>query len=148
MWAAPRDYERVGDKIVAALDQVAADTREILQSAQPRNVDGRGMASLEVGQKGGPRILAGAKEYAVGMLRGLLWQGGDMQSTQRDVGALGAVVIGKRVGTRSRGDVDLDDDQVRPVVQVQSLHMLVLKCHLVAVIQIAGKGSQAKRWKQ
>ena len=115
------------------------------QRAQARFIARRWMARRESPPGRRPGILAGTEEDGVGVLRRLLGQRGDVQAAERDVGALGAVVVGERVGAGGRGDVDLDDHQVRLVVQVEPLHMLVLERHLVVVIQIAGERRQAER---
>ena len=49
-----------------------------------------------------------------------------MQATQNDVCATLAVVIRQGVGAISGGDVDLDDDQVRFVVQFEGFDVFVL----------------------
>src|SRR5258708_37827586 len=98
-----------------------------------------------VRQEGRPRILTGAEEDTVRVLRGLLWQRGDMQPAQRDVCTLGAVVIGERIGTGSRGDVHLDDNQLWLGVGHERLHMLGLERRGVALVHIAGERYHAER---
>ena len=56
-----------------------------------------------------------------------------------------AVVVRDAIGTVRRGDVDLDDHQVRRVVQVERLHVLVLNLHVVVLAQVRGQRGQAER---
>ena len=59
-----------------------------------------------------------------------------------------AVVIRDAIGAVRGGDVDLNDDEVRRVVQVERLHVLVLNLHVVVIAQIRGQRREAERREQ
>ena len=85
------------------------------------------MAGREVAKKPRKGVFAWPDEDRVGVRRGFFGQGGDVQPAQRDVRALASIVIGDAIGAVGVGDVDLDDDQVRVIVQIERLDVLVLE---------------------
>ena len=113
-----------------------------------RAVERLGPAGAEVAQERRPGVLARPAEHAVGVPGGLLRQARRVQPAEADVGALGAVVVGVAVGAPGRGDVGLDDDEVRLVVEAQRLDVLVLQVDLVVGVEVAGQGGEAERREQ
>ena len=109
------------------LDQVAADRRDVLERPQARLIAALRRAGGEVAQELREGVLAGSEEDRVGVRRGFLGQRGDVQAAERDVRALAAVVIGNPIRAIGVGDVDLDDDQVRVIVEIERLDVLVLQ---------------------
>src|SRR5689334_24608792 len=54
-------------------------------------------------------------------------------------------MVGERIGAGRRGNINLDDDQIRLIGEIEPFHMLILKRHLVVVVQIARERRQAER---
>ena len=67
-----------------------------------------------------------------------------MQSSQRHMRALCAIVVRQLVGAIGRRDVNFDGDQVWLIVQVDALHVLVLDGHLIIRRQVAGQRGQSQ----
>ncbi|MEJ2348274.1 MAG: hypothetical protein P8Y03_00675 [Anaerolineales bacterium] len=80
----------------------------------------------------------------IGVPGGFTRQRGDVQPAQAHVRAFPAVVIGQLVSAGCRSDVDLDDHQVRFIVDIQALDVLVLDRDLVLIAQVCGQGCQAQ----
>src|SRR5689334_25439578 len=72
--ASARYHNRVGDEIVAALDQVTPDVWNALKCADGRGIDRRWVARPVVRQEGRPCIFAGAEKDAIRMVGGFLRQ--------------------------------------------------------------------------
>ena len=140
--ASPGDDDRVGHQVQAALDQVSTDRRYGDQRPLLRDVPGPRPAAAEVVEEPWPGVLSRPEKDAVRVLRRLLGKRGHVQPAERDVAAPGAVEVGDLVGPPSRGYVDLDDDQVRLIVQGQPLDMLVGDGHLIALIEVGGEGRE------
>ena len=71
-----------------------------------------------------------------------------MQPAQRDVAPAGAIVVGDSVSAVRIGDVDLDDHEIGPVVELQPLHVIVNQFDIPIGGQKPGQGGKAKRRKQ
>jgi hypothetical protein len=71
-----------------------------------------------------------------------------VQAAERDEAAARSVQIGQPVGAIGVGDVDLDDNQVRDIVECQRLDMLVLDDRAIVRIEIGGERGKAERRKQ
>ena len=76
------------------------------------------------------------------MAGGLIGKRSHVQSPQHDVSATLPVMIGDSIGAESRCDVDLDDDQVRRIVELQFLDMFVRDRDLIFRWQIPGERGQ------
>ena len=83
--AAARDDDRVGHEVQPPLDQVAADGRHAEEGAVLGDVPGTRPTGPEISQELRPRVLARTKKYRVRVLRRLLGQRGDMQTSQCDM---------------------------------------------------------------
>jgi hypothetical protein len=127
-----------------ALDEIPPDARQAGQGADRRAVAWRRPAGTVVRQERGPGVFARAEEDGVGVRRGLLREGGDVQSTQHDVGSAPAIVIGQLVGPAGGRDVGLDHHQVGLVVEVERFDVLVLERDLIVVVEIAGQRGEAE----
>ena len=79
------------------------------------------------------------------MRRRFVGQRRDVQTSERDEGTLGAIVIGQPVGAPRVRDVDLDDYEIRPIVSGQRLDVLVDDLGLVVRPQVRGKRGEAER---
>lgn len=127
-----RDDDRIGHEIALALDQVAADRRQALdRAAAGRDVARLRAPRAEVIEEARECLLAGADEDGVGVARRFLGHGGDVQPAECDEAALGAIVIGQRIGAIGVGDIDLDDDEIGRVVGAQQLDMIVDQLRLI-----------------
>ncbi len=78
----------------------------------------------------------------------LLGERGDVKSAERHEAALGAVVVGDAIRAGGVGDVDLDHDQVGPIVGVEPLDVLVDDHGFVVGRQIRGERGQTERREQ
>ena len=142
---AARDHQRVRHQVERAFDQVAADLWQALQCALGRSVPFLWAAGPVISKKCRPGGLARTEEDAIGVGGGLFGQGGDVQPAQAYIGALAMVMVRQAISAVGVGDVDLDDHQIRLVVQVERLDVLVLQGDLVIFIQITRQGSQPER---
>src|SRR5262245_53184975 len=75
-------------------------------------------------------------------------QGSDVQPTKRDIRAARAIVIGYLVGAVRVGDVDLDDDEVRLIVEVELFDMFILQRYFEIGIQVSGESREPQRRKE
>src|SRR5687767_4188127 len=71
-----------------------------------------------------------------------------METAEHDVGAARPVMVGDAVGAVRVGDVDLNDDEVRAIVQVERLYMLVLNRGLDVGVEIGRQRGQSERRKE
>ena len=143
--AAAAHDQGVGHEIPVALDEVAPRRRQPGERPFRGAVQRPGPAGAEVGEKRRPGVLARPAEHAVGVPGGLLRQARRVEAAEADVGAPGAVVVGVAVGAAGRGDVRLDDDQVRLIVEAQRLDVLVLQVDLVVRVEVSGQRREAER---
>src|SRR5262249_15011747 len=123
---ATRDYDRIGDEVVAATNQVATNKWKTIQGAAARrNVDLLRFACAEIAEKLRERLFAGAEEDRVGVRGGFVGQRRDMKTAQANKNSFCAVVVGEAIRPVCVGDVDLDHDEVGAVVGSQRLNVLV-----------------------
>src|SRR5207248_6781246 len=71
-----------------------------------------------------------------------------MKPAQRHVGAAGAVASGDLIRAIRVRDVDLNDDQVRFVIEIELLDMLVLQRNLESRIEVRGQRGQSEGRKE
>lgn len=71
-----------------------------------------------------------------------------MEAAKRDVCTLASIVVGDAIRAIRVGDVDLDNNQVRLIVQLQRLDVLVLEADVGIGREAGGEGRQAERGKQ
>jgi hypothetical protein len=147
--AAAADDDRIGHEIAAPPDQVAPDWRQRLEGPA-----GRGLIALprsagtEILEKRRKDLLPRAEEDRVRMRRCFFGQRRHVKAPEGDEAASRAVGVRDRVGAKGIGDVDLDDDQVRGVLDRQALDVLVNDRGLVVVVQIGGQCCEAERREQ
>ncbi len=142
--AASRDDDGVGDEIELPPNEVPADRRQLLQGPRGRFVTAQRATGLEIAQEPRERVLAGPQEDRVRVRRGLLRQGRDVEASEHDVGSPRPIVVGDPVGAVGVGDVDLDDDEVRVIVEIEPLDVLVLEDDFEVGIEIGREGRQAQ----
>jgi len=142
--AAARDHDRVGNQVEGAPDEVAPRHRRFLEGSPAGTIDAAGDARPEVPEELRPSVLPGAQEEGVGVRRSLAGERGDMQPPETDMHPAGAVMVRDPVGPAGGGDVDLDGDQVRAVLQVERLHVLVADRGLVVGIEVTRQGGQSQ----
>ena len=92
------------------------------------------------------RLLTRANEDCISMGSGLVGQRRHMQPIECDERAVRAIVIGQSVGSIGVGDVNLDDDEVGPVVRAQRLNVIVHQFRLVVVGQECGESGEPQWW--
>jgi len=148
VWTAAGDDDGVRDQVQVPLHEVAANGRQTGERPYDGAILQLGIAAPEVGEEGGPRVLAGADEDRVRVGRRLLRQRGHVQAAEDDISALRAIVVGQPIRAAGGGDVDLDDDEVRLVGEIELLDMLVLHHDVVIGPQIRGQGREAQRREQ
>ena len=128
-----RDDDRVRDQVETPLDQIAAH-----RAARPPacvSSSGRRVRACraEVGEKARPRVLAGTEKDRVGVRAPLRRAATSRADRQGPRTHRAAVVIGDAIRAAGRRDVDLNDHQIRFVVEPQRLDVLVLDLRLVIV---------------
>ncbi len=143
-----RDDDRVRHEIPCALDQIAPHSRQPVERADPRLITPGGRAASIVVEKLRPGIFAGPEKNRVRMRCGLLGQRRYVQAAEHDISAAFAVMVGQTIRPPRRRDVDLDDDQVRAVLELQPLDMLVLNFHVIVVAHVPGERGETERRKQ
>ena len=82
------------------------------------------------------------------MQHGFIGKRGDMQSAQNDVGAPQAIHVSNCIGTICVGDVHLDHDKVRLIIQFEFLHVLILEVDLVVRRKVCSECGEAQWRKQ
>jgi hypothetical protein len=93
-------------------------------------------------------MLPGSDKNRVGVRCGFIRQGGDVKAAEKHVRATPAVVVSDLIRAIGVGDVNLNDHQVRLVVQGEPLDVLVVQGNLQIRIEIRGERGQTKRGKQ
>ena len=120
------DHNRIGHEISRPLDEIAPDRRQPLErAARRRLIPPARAAGAEVGEELGKCLLAGTEEDGIGVGRGFVGQGRDVQAAERHEHAARPIAIRKAVRAMRIGDVDLDQHEVRRVVGVEARHVLV-----------------------
>jgi hypothetical protein len=71
-----------------------------------------------------------------------------VKAAQSNMRTPAPILVSDAIGAVCRGDVDLDHDQVRPVIQLKRLDMFVLDFSLIAIVQVPGERREAKRREQ
>src|SRR5262245_48262676 len=71
-----------------------------------------------------------------------------MQPSQANVRATAAVMIGDFVRAFRRSDVNLNDDQIRLVVEIERFDMLILQADIVIIVKVAGERGKPQWRKQ
>jgi hypothetical protein len=143
--AAARDDDRVGDQVAAPGDQIAANRRQLIERASGgRLIDALRVTIAKILQEGGKRLLARAEDDRVGMRGGFVWKRRHVQAAEGDEDASGAVVVREPIGAVGVGDVDLNQDEVGPVVDSQRLDVLIDDRGVIVWIEEGGERGQAK----
>jgi len=81
------------------------------------------------------------------MRRCFFRKGSDVQPTQRYIRAARAVVIGDLVRAVGVGDVDLNDYEIRRIVELEFFDVFILQRDLQVRIEISSKRRQTK-WRE
>jgi hypothetical protein len=106
------------------------------------------MPGPKIREEARPGALAGTEEDGVGVPRGLLRQGSDMQPAQGHECAAPPVVVCDLIGASRAGDVGLDRYQIGFVVETQGLDVLVYQLDAPARGKIRGQARQSQRREQ
>ncbi len=145
---AARDDDRVGDEVVAPPDQVAADGRHAIErAARRRDVAARGTARAKVREETRKRLFTRAEEDRVGVRGGFLRQRRDVQAAEDDERSASPVVVRQPVRPAGIGDVDLDHDEIGPVVEAEGRHVLVFDHGFVVRRQVRRERREAE-WRE
>jgi hypothetical protein len=94
------------------------------------------------------RLLGRAKEHSVGVRRRFVGQRRHVQPAHRDEGPPGPVVVRNAIGTIGVRDIALNQDEIRPVVELEALHVFVHENRLIVWRQERRQRGQPQRWKQ
>ena len=144
-----RDHDRVGDEVRAPGDEIAPDRRHAFErSPRCRDVASQWPAGAEVGEELRERLLAGPEKHGVGVRRGFVGKGRDVQAAQRDEDAFRAVCVRQGICASGVGDVDLNRHQIRTIVGRQRADMLVHDRGLVVRVEVGGEGGEPERGEQ
>ena len=146
--AAARDHDRVRAEVATPVDEVAADRWRLRERPRPGDVARRGLAAAQVREEHWPGVLAGTDEDRVGVGGRLVRARRDVETAEDDPHAAGPIAVGDRVGPLRRRDVDRHHDEVRVVVERQTLDVLVLELGLVVGIEVAGERGEPERREQ
>jgi hypothetical protein len=145
---AARDDDRVRHQIEPPLDQIAADGRNLCQRTGLRAIDAVRTTSPKVREESRPRIFAWPQKDGVRVRCRLVGQRRDVQTAHDDVCAAPPIVIGDGVRAVCRRDVDLDDHEIRRILEIQPLDMFILYFSLVSLVEVCGKCCETERRKQ
>ena len=147
--APARDHDGIGNQIAPTVDQIAAHRGQAVQCPpRSRPVYFLRMAGAKLREKLGKRLFRGAEEYRVRVRRRFLGQRRHVQPAHRHECAPGPVVVGDAIGAIGVRDVGLDEHEIRPVVEVELLHMLVHEHRFVVRVEKRGQRGEAERRKQ
>src|SRR5947207_5483546 len=114
-----RHDDGVGHDVKAALDQITPNRRKAHQRAHLRPVNSRRFAVAEVFEELRPGVFAGPQKKGVRMKRGFLRQRSHMKTSQAYVRTALAIKIGDLIGTPGGSNVDLNDDEIRHVIETK-----------------------------
>jgi len=143
------DDDGVGHEIAAPLDEVAPDWRRAVQRPiRCRPVDRQGPTRAKVAQESRKRLLGGSEEDGIRVPGGLVGQRGHVQAAERHEGSARPVVVGDPVRAQGVGDVNLNQHEIRPVVDVQRCHVLVHQHRFVVRIEEGRERGQPEWRKQ
>ena len=116
-----RHHDGVRHQIAATLDQIAAHRRQAVQRPpRCRSIDPLRTAAAKLREKLRKRLLGWAKEDSVGVRRRFVGQRGHVQPAHRDERPPGPVVVGDAIGAIGVRDIALNQDEIRPVVEVEA----------------------------
>ena len=93
-------------------------------------------------------MLSGSDEDRVRVRCRFIRQGCDVEATEQYVGPARTIAVGDLVRPIGVGDVDLNDHEIRLVVEVDLLDVLILQRDLEVRIEVRSERSQAKGWKE
>jgi hypothetical protein len=146
---AARDDDRVRHEVQAPVDEIAPDGwQPVKRAARSRYVSARGLARAEIIEEPWEGLFARTQKHGISMVRGFVGKRRDVQSTECDERAAGAVVIGQAVGAPCARDVDLNDDEIGPVIQVQGRNVFIFEHGLGVGRQVGGECREAERREQ
>ena len=150
MLRAPAGHDNgVRHQVAAARDQVAPHRRQAIQRASRRGlVAVPRVAGAKLREKRRKRLLRRAEKNRVGVCRGFVGQGRDVQAAHRHERAPRPIVVGDAVGPIGIGDVGLDHHEIRPVVEGERLDMFVHENRLFVWREKRRERGEAERWKQ
>jgi len=106
------------------------------------------MPGAEVSEELRKGLFARTEKDRVRVRLGLGRKGCHVQSPERDEAAAGSVEIGQPVRAVGVRDVDLDDDEIRAVVQGQRPDMFVLDDCVVIGAEVCREGREAEGRKE
>src|ERR671911_1287223 len=101
------------------LEQIAAWKGQVGQGTDFGSVFLLRALLSKVVKERGPGILSRSDEDRVRMQLSLLWQGSDVESSKTDIGTLCPVVVGNLICTIGGCNINLNNHQIRLIVQVQ-----------------------------
>src|ERR1044071_4416007 len=93
-------------------------------------------------------MLPRPKKNRIRMRRGLVRQRRHMQPAQRDIRTTRAIVIRQLIRAIRIGDVHLNDNELRRILEIEHLDMLILQRDLNVRIEIRGKRSEPQGRKE
>src|SRR5262245_48016055 len=131
-----------------ALNEITAYRRHVQQRAHLRLITFSGTSRAVIGQKLWPSIFAGTQKNRVGMFSGFIWKRCNVQSSKDNVSSVSSIMIGNSIGTVRGRNVDLNDHEVRCVVDVEPFDMFVRDADLIIRMKIGRQSRQAQRRKQ
>ena len=114
--AAARDDDRVRHQVSMPLNQVPPYRRKAFQCPHRRFIPASWRSGRQVAQELREDMLTRPEKDGVGVRRCFIRQRCNMQTTQRDVCATRAIMIGNAIRAIRVRDVDLDNHEVRLVV--------------------------------
>ena len=130
------NYERVGYEVAAAVEEIAAHTRNTLEAVLERTVDGLGRAPPEILEEAGPGVLAWPEEHVVRVKCRLCGTRRWVQPAHGHAHASTPVCVSDPIGAFCRCDVDLQGHEIGLVVVGMIEDVLVHDLNLVLGCQV------------
>ena len=131
------------------MNQIAPDRRNALERAAARGgVDGLRRSCAQMLEELREGLIAGPQKDRVGMGRGLVRKGSDVQPSETYIHTNSSIVICNFVSPKSIRYVDLNHHQIGRVIEVQWLDMLVNYDCLIIGREICSKRRQTQRRKE
>ena len=131
-----------------SLNEISTDGRNPFQSTHRRCVTSLRFTRREVAQEFGERVLARPEEDRVRMRCSFVRQRRDVQAPENNVGPAPAIVVRNLISAVGVCNVDLNNNQIRSILQVELLDVLVLQRDLDVGIEVRSECCQTKRRKQ
>ena len=103
---------------------------------------------MQIPEEAREALLSRSEEEVVRVRCRLFGERGHVQAPQTDANPPCPIVIGDLVRTAGVRDVDLDDDQLRVVIQGQGLDVLVDDDGLVLGVEVGRQRRQAEGWEE